>query len=87
MTTVEAYALTTEFLHSKIFNVYHNLHYDMMSDAFVRYLRDVKQPCNKKRQSLIDKMNKKLHYSQIQNKNQHRPPRNKMLSDIEHRMK
>ena len=35
----------------------------------------------------IDKMNKKLHYSQIQNANQHRPPLNEMLANIEHRVK
>lgn len=70
LTTVEAYALTTEFLINNIFTVFHGLHQDMLADAFCRYIKEFRKPCNKKRTELILKMNKKLHYSQIQSKNQ-----------------
>jgi hypothetical protein len=87
LSTVETYALTSDFLLNNIFQKFHGLHQDMIGDSFCRYIREFRKPCNKKRTELITKMNKKLHYSQIESKNVERPNNQKLLAQIEERCK
>jgi hypothetical protein len=62
---VETFSLTKEFLLKQIFAKFPGLHQEMMSEAFCRYIKEFRKPCNKKRKELIELLNKKLHYSQI----------------------
>lgn len=66
ITQVESYALTKQFLFNKIFPKYPGLHNDMLSQAFCYYKKEFSQPCEKKRFSVISKLNEKLQYSQVQ---------------------
>lgn len=54
----------------------------MMSEAFCRYIKEFRQPCNKVRRELIEAFNKKLHYSQIQSDNFKRPNNERIYAKI-----
>jgi|DEB19_MinimDraft_2_1074335.scaffolds.fasta_scaffold123942_1 septal ring factor EnvC (AmiA/AmiB activator) len=59
----------------------------MMSEAFCRYIKEFRQPCNKVRRELIEAFNKKLHYSQIQSDNFKRPNNERIYAKITKNLK
>ena len=48
-----------------IFKMYPELERVMLSEAFSRYMKNVRKPCQKARKDKIDELNKKILYSKI----------------------
>ena len=63
--TVEAYALTKQFMFKTIFKKFPGLHSEMLAESFSRYLKEFRKPCAKKRNDTISKKNKMSKYSKI----------------------
>ena len=55
----------------------------MLAESFSRYIREFRRPCEKKRTDIINKLNMKLDYAQIQPK----VPQNSHLRKINHSLK
>ena len=65
LTNVETFALTKKFMFGTIFVKYPELERVMVSEAFSRYVKNVRKPCQKSRQEKIAELNKKMLYSKI----------------------
>jgi len=57
--------LTKKFMFGTIFKKYPELERKMVSEAFSRYVKNVRKPCTKIRVDKIEELNKKMLYSKI----------------------
>lgn len=65
LTHVHTFALTKKFMFGTIFKLYPELERVMLSEAFSRYMKNVRKPCQKARKETIEELNKKMLYSKI----------------------
>lgn len=57
--------MTKKFMFGTIFKKYPELERKMVSEAFSRYVKNVRKPCTKIRVDKIEELNKKMLYSKI----------------------
>jgi hypothetical protein len=65
LSQVEAFSLTKQFMFKTIFKKFPGLHSEMLAESFSRYIKEFRKPCGRKRSETLEKINKKLQYSQI----------------------
>lgn len=65
LTQLETFALTKKFMFGTIFKKYPELERKMVSEAFSRYVKNVRKPCTKIRVEKIEELNRKMLYSKI----------------------
>lgn len=74
LTNVSTFALTKKFMSGHIFRKYPELERVMVSEAFARYVNNVRKPCTKLRVEKIEELNKKMLYSKISAKSGNKDP-------------
>lgn len=62
---MQTFALTKKFMFGIIFKKFPELERVMVSEAFSRYVKNVRKPCQKSRVEKIEDLNKKMLYSKI----------------------
>jgi hypothetical protein len=69
LSPLDTYALPKRFLSEKIFRKYPELERVMISDAFAKYVNQIRKPCTKIRLEKIAQLNQSMLFSQIQPSN------------------
>ena len=60
------FSLSKDFLFKKIFSHYPEFERLMVSEAFSRYIVQIRKPCNIRRREKVEQLNKRLLFSKIQ---------------------
>ena len=63
---VHMFSLSKDFLFKKIFSHYPEFERLMVSEAFSRYVRQIRKPCTIRRREKVEQLNKRLLFSRIQ---------------------
>jgi hypothetical protein len=53
LSQLDTFAITKQFLYNNIFVKFPGLHQDMLSESFSRYIREIRKPCDRKRNEVI----------------------------------